>query len=242
MSHVLIIGATSALGDAIATRFIESKRKVVLHCSDLEKADSRGLHMCRTGFPVLELDLANNAAIGEQFAYFLSHHQISVSDLIYCAGADYNRPVRSTSAASIDTLMRLNFYGFVEILNTLVKRSVNQGMLQRVTAISSISAVRGFKGKAAYAASKAALDAYIRVAARELAPRTVLNSVLPGAFPSNMTKEVFSDETARLAMQSDYPLGLGSAEAIADVVHNLHSTKYSWTTGQQIIVDGGLTI
>ena len=82
----------------------------------------------------------------------------------------------------------------------------------------------------------------MRCLAVELAPKVRVNSVLPGAVRTRMTEGIFANGEVVARMNSQYPLGLGTASNIADAVSFLLSEKASWITGQQLTVDGGATI
>jgi NAD(P)-dependent dehydrogenase (short-subunit alcohol dehydrogenase family) len=155
---------------------------------------------------------------------------------------DQTLSAKSLGATSVDGLMRVNFYSVVEIVKVLTKHSLNQSALKNVIFISSISSIRGFKGKAGYSASKAALDAYMRVLAKELAPRVTVNSILPGAVLTPMSQSLFNVTELVKHFEDVYPLGIGSVQRIVKVIQFYHDSDDLWVTGQQIVVDGGMTV
>ena len=107
--------------------------------------------------------------------------------------------------------------------------------------ISSVHALRGHSGVAVYSATKAALDGLTRSLARELGPRRIrVNSVAPGYFDSDMTREMADEQRKRIARRT--PLGrLARIDEIANVVYFLTSDEASFITGQTLVVDGGIT-
>jgi len=107
--------------------------------------------------------------------------------------------------------------------------------------VSSINAVRGYRGVAPYSAAKAGLDGLTRSLARELGPLNIrVNTVTPGFFDSEMTAEVTSVNREKIRNRT--PLGrLGTAEEIADAVTFLGSSQAGFITGQTLVVDGGIT-
>ena len=180
--YTLITGATSGIGLACARALCSSKQLILVGSSEIKLSELRsefgGDHL------FFRCDLADFESVAANLTGFLQAHNAVVDKLIHSAGIDQTLPVKSLQATQVDGLMRVNFYSIVEILCVLLRRSVNHSALIKVLFVSSISAIRGFKAKGAYSASKAALDGYMRVLAKELAPTITVNSILPGAVPS----------------------------------------------------------
>jgi 3-oxoacyl-[acyl-carrier protein] reductase len=107
--------------------------------------------------------------------------------------------------------------------------------------VSSINAIRGYRGVAVYGAAKAGLDGFGRSLARELGPMGIrVNSVVPGYFTSDMTVGVTDDNREKIRRRT--PLGrLADIGEIADVAHFLITPGAGFVTGQTIVVDGGIT-
>lgn len=122
-----------------------------------------------------------------------------------------------------------------------------------VVNVSSVHAGASTAGMAAYAASKAALLAYTRVAALELAPEVRVNAVLPGAVQTAMLEaglERFADDdddaSRRAAVDrlvSRTPLArVGEPAEIARVIaFLLDNEQSSFVTGATLVADGGVT-
>lgn len=237
--YTLITGASSGIGLA-AVKVLASSTKLILHGRDTHKLEDlreevgkEHLVFCHD---LTDLDNLSDSLIG-----FLKDNNILIDKVIHCAGIDQTLPVKSLRASSVSKIMTVNFYSIIEILNVLLKKSVNQSALKNILFISSISSIRGFKAKAAYSASKSALDSYMRVLSKELAPNVVVNSILPGAVPTPMSEDVFKSEKMISHFEEVYPLGIGSVDQIVDVIKFYHDLSNGWVTGQQVIVDGGFT-
>jgi NAD(P)-dependent dehydrogenase (short-subunit alcohol dehydrogenase family) len=114
----------------------------------------------------------------------------------------------------------------------------------RIVNTASISGVRPVAGEGPYAAAKAAVAALTATAALEYGPTIRVNAVSPGMIHSALTETmytVFPDHVAGLAAQT--PVGRnGDPEDIADVVVFLCSDMARFVTGQNLVVDGGLTL
>jgi 3-oxoacyl-[acyl-carrier protein] reductase len=111
----------------------------------------------------------------------------------------------------------------------------------RIINISTLNTVAPGPGIALYCASKAALEQFTKVAAREFGPRGItVNAVSPGATDTELLRAANSPEVLEEAAALT-PLGrLGEPADIADVVAFLAGPDARWITGQNIQATGGL--
>ena len=109
---------------------------------------------------------------------------------------------------------------------------------------ASISGVRPSAGEAPYSAAKAGVAAITASAALEYGPTIRVNAVSPGLIQTALTDpllQFFPNERARYERTT--PIGrLGEPEDIADVVVFLCSDLARFITGQNLVVDGGMTL
>jgi len=134
----------------------------------------------------------------------------------------------------------LNVWAAFRMLRTALKPMI----LQRsgnIVVISSTAAQRPNAGQAAYASSKAALEAFVRTTARETAARGItVNAVAPGLLAGGMSARILDDHMDRV--RAMIPMGRpGEAEEVVPVVLFLASRLSSYVTGQVWCVDGGVT-
>jgi NAD(P)-dependent dehydrogenase (short-subunit alcohol dehydrogenase family) len=113
-----------------------------------------------------------------------------------------------------------------------------------VVSTASISGTRPAAGEAPYAAAKAGVAAITASAALEYAPSIRVNSVSPGMIATALTEPLLRflpDEKERYERTT--PVGrVGEPEDIADVVVFLCSDMARFITGQNLVVDGGMTL
>lgn len=234
----LVTGASSGIGRAIAER-LSPQSKVVLHGRD-EARLTESAASCEGETLIWQQDLQEVEAIEGSLRALLAEG-CKVTSLVHCAGMVKVLPARSFKPAYVQQMMAVNVFSAMELCRLLLKKKLNQGALESIVFLSSIYSIRGARGHSVYAASKGALDAYMRTLAVELAPQVRVNAVLAGGVRTPMSEAAFRDEAVVEQMQQDYPLGLGEVSDIVDAVEFLVSDKARWVTGQSLVVDGGRT-
>ena len=109
-----------------------------------------------------------------------------------------------------------------------------------VVLVGSIAGDIGTRGYGVYGATKAAVRAFARTWAKELAPRGIrVNVVSPGPTDTAMFEAVTDD--VRAGLTGLIPLGrLGRPEEVAAAVNFLAGPESSFVTGAELCVDGGM--
>jgi meso-butanediol dehydrogenase / (S,S)-butanediol dehydrogenase / diacetyl reductase len=159
------------------------------------------------------------------------------------AGVGNQSPLHEWSPQEWDRLVRVNltavYLGFRAAIPHL--RAAGGGS---IVSTSSISGTRPAAGEAPYAAAKAGVAALTASAALEYGPDIRVNAVAPGMIVTALTEpllEFMPHERARYERTT--PLGrLGAPEDVADVVVFLCSDLARFITGQNIVIDGGMTL
>lgn len=114
--------------------------------------------------------------------------------------------------------------------------------------MSSVQALAGFKGWAAYAAAKGGVNALTQQTAVELAPHGIrVNAVAPGTIMTPLNEKVFREhpnpDELIATWNRAHPIGrFGQPEEVAELVAFLASDRSSFITGDIIRIDGGLVV
>lgn len=110
-----------------------------------------------------------------------------------------------------------------------------------VVNVASVAGVRPAPGMGAYGASKRALMHVTEELGIELAPGVRVNSVAPAVVKTEFAKLLYEGRESDVT--ANYPMGrLGAPSDIASAVAFLLSDDASWITGQNIVLDGGMTL
>ena len=143
--------------------------------------------------------------------------------------------------AVIDQLVQINLSGTLKLSRQVIRSMLLAPGPGVILNISSIIGLRGYRGLAAYAATKAGMDGITRALARELGSRKIrVNSIAPGYLTTEMTGEL--DEEQRQQIVRRTPLGrLGTPEDVLGSVRFLLSDAAEFITGQTLVIDGGIT-
>lgn len=151
-----------------------------------------------------------------------------IENFIHCAGEVEFTPIRYFDYAQSLEIFNVNFFSCCEIIATLLKKP-NKPHLKNIILISSISALKGYKGSSIYGASKACLDSLTRSLCDELSMQVKINSIILGNIPTRATTQ--------LEILKPSPSGGGKCEDVSALVEFLLQSEY--LNGQNIVLDGG---
>jgi len=183
------------------------------------------------------LDLSDKAAV-EAFAK-AQEDAPAWDALIQVGGTTYDSLAAMMDQDKAEAVMQVNYFAFARIARAVI-RPMMRARSGRIVAIGSVIGQVASQGNAAYAATKAALLAYVRTLAIESARRGVtVNYVAPGFVDTDMMAPFAA---YKAPTEGRIPAGRFAQPAeIAAVVAFLASKEASYVNGAYIPVDGGLT-
>ena len=164
-----------------------------------------------------------------------------INALVNCAGINISRPFEELSVEDWEKLYRANVVGVANVIRAFLDGKSARNDIDRIVNIGSVKGTHSGVGRVAYASTKAAVINLSAGLAKELSPGILVNCVSPGFVDTSMTEETMS---SRIKAQIDSTLlkRMALPLEIAEVICFLISSKCSYITGQNIIVDGGFTI
>ena len=247
--HALVTGATGGIGRGICFALIEQARKdgVPIHLSAAASQPGEKLEQL-----LAELRAAGAQASGvtgditdpAQCAAMVAQAQAQGGDLtaLVCnAGASGPGRLADLPVAQWDLTFNLNARSA-----WLLARAAREQLARTrgsITAIASMSGLTPHPGNGAYSAAKAALIMLCRQLAQEWAEQGIrVNTVCPGMVRTPLTEAVYQDPATLTQRESLVPLArIGRADDIGHAVAYLTSAGASYVTGQNLVVDGGIS-
>jgi len=232
----LVTGAGKGIGAACCRALAEAGFQVAVHYRNSAAAAEELAAKLPEAFAV-RADLAVPAEIDALVAE-LKERTGRVDVLVNNAGLNHNGLTAAMKLEQYDEVAAMA-RGTWYLTKLVLRRFMLRQDWARIINITSVVGSTGNPGQVPYTMVKAALDAFTKSLAQELAGRPILvNSVAPGFIDTDMTSEL--PEAAREAILARIPLRrMGTPEEVAEVVAWL-ATGASYVHGSVIHVNGGM--
>ncbi len=241
----LVTGASRGIGSAIAELLGARGATVLVHghqsgeaaqrvCQRIERAGGRAAAVLAN----LDADDAAEQlwqAVDQRLAGLGLPAAVDV--VVNNAGVIDRAPIEQISAESFDRMMRVNWRSPFFIIQQGLSRLRDGG---RIINLSSMGTRAAYPAMAAYAPTKAALEALTRLLAQQLGSRGItVNAVAPGLTTTDMNPVDPATEAGAAALATIALGRFGEPMDIAEVVAFLASDAGRWVTAQCIEVSGG---
>ncbi len=167
-----------------------------------------------------------------------------VDILVNCAAVVVMKPALELAVADWQRIFAVGVYGAFACSQAFARQVIARNATGAIVNISSITAQQSAHGRAAYAASKAALDSMTRSLALEWAAHGIrVNAVAPSHTATDRLKQAIGEGGLEHdTIVQRIPLGrFAEPSEIADAVVFLCSDQARFITGQVLAVDGGYT-
>jgi NAD(P)-dependent dehydrogenase (short-subunit alcohol dehydrogenase family) len=237
--RAVVTGGASGIGRATARRMAEEGASVAV--IDLNEDDAQQVAK-EVGGSAHRADVTDPEGL-KQAVDDAADALGGITLLFNNAGTGNQSPLHKWDPAEWNRLVAVNltgvFLGFRAAIPHI--RAAGGGS---IVSTASISGVRPSAGEAPYSAAKAGVAAITASAALEYAPHIRVNAVSPGMILTPLTAPLLQFlPHERQRYERTTPAGrLGEPEDIADVVVFLCSDMARFITGQNLVVDGGMTL
>ncbi len=233
----IVTGGSSGIGYAIANVLAESGAKVYA--------------ISRTGAVKNGFDASHESVVHVKGDVTHYSQMKNVVDSIVCtekqldflinnAGVTEKHRAEVFPVDAFEQIMRVNVTSVFQLCQVCYPYLKQSGYKGRVITISSMAAHLGFSEVVPYSTSKAAVCGMVRGLAVEWANDNIcVNSIAPGWFPSEMSKQVMTEEREKAILARMPVHAFGDTKDLGAMTQFLLSDGATYITGQDFAVDGG---
>lgn len=235
----VVTGASSGIGESVALALNGLGAAVIAIGRDAARLSAvRARAKAPERFFVEQKDLTADLVGLGGYVRELVEKYGKLSGLASCAGVSDIRPLQLFDPVAAKEIFDVNYFVPVMLLKGLSDRRNVADAGAACVVVASAAAELADKGQCAYAGSKAALIASVRVIAKEVAAKGLrVNAVSPTVVATPMTA-AYGEAYVRSQAQRQ-PFGLGEPADVSNLVVYLLSEKARWITGQNYTVDCG---
>jgi len=224
--NILLIGGSSGLGYGIA--------KKIHQTHNISIASRTAENLANLEITHIAYDVAN----GEIDTSKLPE---TIDGFVYCPGSINLKPFRTLSLQSFEEDMQINFMFLVKTLHAILP-NLKKSKQASLVFFSTVAVKIGMPFHTSVAAAKGAIEGFAKALAAEYAPQFRVNVIAPSLTDTPLAKRLLDNDKKIKAMSARHPLNrVGNIKDIANLACFLLSDESSWTTGQIIGVDGGLS-
>ena len=242
---VLVTGAASGIGRAIASRFLREGDRVAamdLDLAALEIARSESWPNVGERFMPIAADVSNArdvAAAVAQARERFGRIDVLVNNAGITGGPQATK-LHETSVEDFDRVWGVNGRGVFLMCRAALPHMLAQGA-GAIVNIASVAGIVAFPARAAYNASKGAVVMLTRSVAVDYAAAGIrCNAVCPGMIDTPMTHWRLEQPELRAQVTARIPQGdVGGVDDVASAVWFLASTEARYLNGSSLVVDGG---
>lgn len=236
---ILVTGASSGIGRAIAIRLAKDGYDLVVHYGRNLAGAEQTMEAIKdlpgssrmASFDIADTDATRTAIesdIAEHGAYY---------GVVCNAGVTRDGVFPMLEVDDWKQVIDVNLNGLYNVLHPIVMPMVRRRKPGRIVTISSVSGLMGNGGQVNYSASKSGIIGASKALAIELAKKKItVNCVAPGLIESEMTENLSLEKI----IESIPVRRIGQAEEVAALVAFLCSSDAAYITRQVISVNGGL--
>jgi NAD(P)-dependent dehydrogenase (short-subunit alcohol dehydrogenase family) len=242
--RIVVTGGGSGIGRAVAlslaargaTVHVFGRRRDALESTVAMAAGASGVVVA------VECDVLDEAAVERAFA--VAEQDGPPTGLVHAAAQMVKMLARDMSASDFQQVVSSTLFGTFNVVRRWALPLLDRPERGSAVLLTSNSASRGTPGVAHSSAGKAGVEALVKSLAREWGPNGLtFNAVGPGPFPVEKSLAAWSDPGVERHMRDAIALGrYGELPEIVGPIVFFLTHGASYTTGQALLVDGGLSL
>jgi NAD(P)-dependent dehydrogenase (short-subunit alcohol dehydrogenase family) len=227
MANILIVGASSGIGLALAQQLISEGNTVY---GTFNKTGQTA-----NGFKQFQrLDILDE---NPDFSFLPD----TVDGIVYCPGAVVLKPFVRIKPEDFMADYQLQFIGAVKVIQACLPKMKNS-LHASIVLFSTVAVQMGFSFHSLVAASKGAVEGFTKALAAEVAPKIRVNCIAPSITDTPLAAALLNTAEKKEANAQRHPLRkIGKPDDLANLAAFLLSEKSSWITGQVLHADGGMS-
>jgi NAD(P)-dependent dehydrogenase (short-subunit alcohol dehydrogenase family) len=227
MANILVIGASSGIGSALAKQLIASGDQVVGTFNKTTQSTS--------GFAAFQQLNVLDESLDLSFVPDI------LDGLVYCPGAVNLKPFARIKPEDFISDYQLQLVGAVKVIQACLPKLKN-AVSPSIVLFSTVAVQTGFNFHSLVASSKGAVEGLTKALAAEFAPKIRVNCIAPSITDTPLAGTLLNTEEKKEANAQRHPLKkIGKPEDLANLAEFLLSEKSSWITGQILHADGGMS-
>ena len=241
----IITGSTRGIGRAIAEEMARAGARVIISSRKADACEEVAAAIRAEGFEALPIacNISKKAELENLVAE--TRKAYGQIDVLVCNAAlnPYYGPMAGASDEVFTKIMAVNIQSNLWLCNMVIPE-----MAERkdgsVIIVSSIGGLKGSQVLGLYCISKAADFQLVRNLAVEWGEHNIrVNAIAPGLVKTDFAKALWDNPETLAKVEAGTPLRrIGESVDIAGAAVFLGSKAGAWMTGQQIVIDGGVTI
>ncbi|RUL55192.1 MULTISPECIES: elongation factor P 5-aminopentanone reductase [Lysinibacillus] len=236
--YALVVGASGAIGSAIAKRLANDGWSLYLHFHHNQTKVENLIEELTEKYSLQEFLSVRADFSSSEGADLLSKQIYSIQAIVFAGGHAFYGLLEDTPVEEMDKLWRVHVQNPMRLL-ALLSSKLRANDISYVLFIGSIWGETGAAFETVYSAVKGAQHAFVKSYAKEVAYNHILvNAIAPGFIDTNMNQHLTDEEQQQL--YEDIPLGRpGKIEDVANLVSFYFSGQANYITGQIIRINGG---
>lgn len=239
MKHfALVIGASGAIGSAIAKRLAKEGWSLYLHFNNGRMKVDNMVRELSSTYPEQEFIAVQADFTEDDGAEQLAGQIFSIKAIVVASGHAYYGLIEETPVSEMNRLWKVHVQNPIHLL-ALLSSKLRANDVSYIMFIGSIWGETGAAFESVYSAVKGAQHAFVKAYAKEVAFNHILvNAIAPGLIDTSMNQHLNNEEKQQL--YEEIPLGrAGTMREVANLVAFYLSGQADYVTGQIIRLNGG---
>lgn len=236
--NILITGASQGIGRGVAEYLISLGANIIAVARNEEKLQELR-EIAPSQVYIYPYDLSNVDDI-EKIFIFCKNQNLKLDGLVYCAGVSITNPIKSLDVMELQSMYVVNTLAYIQMTKFFILKKYSNDS-SSIIGISSAASKLCEKGMANYCTSKAAMNTYTSVLAKEVVKRRIrANTIAPAMVETDMYWGTLATiEGYEEYSKEQQPFGVIPVEQVAYLVRFLLSEESLYITGACIPVSAG---